>query len=597
MTDDGNAPTLADSQGLTNPVARGVPRAPDTRYEMRALLGRGGMGEVWLAHDARVDREVAIKLMRGDATRDPQAAARFLREARVQGRLEHPAIVPVHDLGGGDAPYFAMKRLAGVTLADVLDAQAKGDGDAVARWPVRTLLARLVDVCLAIELAHRRGVIHRDLKPANIMLGDLGETYVLDWGLARLADADEPATAGAIRTTDLPADSNSGQTVAGAMLGTPGYMPPEQMRGERVDHRVDIYALGCILYEIVAGRPALPRENVLQATLSADCHRPSRVHSEIDLELDDACARATAAAASDRFASARELADAIQRYLDGDRDLARRRELAAEHARRATELFATGGDDVRAEVVRDAGRALALDPTNSDAPALLARLLFEPPREIPEEARATMRAEREKAGQAVLRVGTQVYLLFMLLVPMFWWLGHGVTWPFLVLLSLMLVGIAVTYLGSRRPRLIESPMYIVMVALHAAMLAMVGVVFGPLFILPPVLVGSLAALLMAPTSRRPWLVAAFMALALAVPFMLEFLRITPATFELSDGSITFHPWAIDLDVRSMVLGWIVTMAVQLFATTAIADHFRIASTRAQEDQHVRAWHLRQLLPK
>jgi serine/threonine-protein kinase len=597
MTDDGNAPTMADSQGLTNPVARGVPRAPDTRYEMRALLGRGGMGEVWLAHDARVDREVAIKLMRGNAAQDPQAAARFLREARVQGRLEHPAIVPVHDLGGGDAPYFAMKRLAGVTLADVLDAQAKGDGDARARWPVRTLLARLVDVCLAIELAHRRGVIHRDLKPANIMLGELGETYVLDWGLARIAGADEPAAAGAIRAADLPADSTSGQTVAGQMLGTPGYMPPEQMRGAKVDHRADVYALGCILYEIVAGRPALPRQGVLQATLSADCHRPSRVQPDLDLELDDACARATAAAANDRFASARELADAIQRYLDGDRDLERRRALAADHARRAAERFAAGGDDARAEVMREAGRALALDPTNAEAPALLARLLLEPPREIPEEARATMRAEREKAGQAVLRVGTQVYLLFLLIVPLFWWLGHGVTWPFAVLLGLMVLGIAITFFASLRPHLIDSPMYVVSVALHAAMLAMVGVVFGPVVILPPVLVGSLAALLLAPTSRRPWLVAAFMVLALAVPLGLEWLHVTPSTFDVAGGSLTFHPWAIDLDARSIVIGWVATIGIQIFATTALADHFRIASSRAQEDHHVRMWHLRQLLPK
>ncbi len=597
MTDDGNAPTLADSQGVTHPVARGVPRAPDTRYEMRTLLGRGGMGEVWLAHDARVDREVAIKVMRGDATQDPQATARFLREARVQGRLEHPAIVPVHDLGGGDAPYFAMKWLAGVTLAEVLDAQANGEGDARARWPVRTLLARLVDVCLAIELAHRRGVIHRDIKPANIMLGDLGETYVLDWGLARIAGADEPADEGAIRAPDLPLDSRSGQTVAGAMLGTPGYMPPEQMRGERVDHRADIYALGCIVYEILAGRPALPRQGVFEATLSADCHRPSRVQPDVDLELDDACARATAAAPADRFASARELADAIQHYLDGDRDLERRRELAAEHARRAAERFATGGDDARADVMRDAGRALALDPTNADAPALLARLLLEPPREIPEEARAALKAEREKAGQAVLRVGTQVYALFMLIVPLFWWLGHGATWPFVVVLSLMALGIAFTYVGSRRPKLIDSPLYVVNVAVHAAMLAMVGLVFGPLLILPPVLVGSLAALVMVPTSRKPWLVAVSLAFALAVPLALECLHVTPSTFELGRDSVTLHPWAVELDARSILIGWAATMAVQIFATTALADHFRIVSTRAAEDQHVRTWHLRQLLPK
>ncbi len=178
MTDDGHAPTVPDTQAPTHAGARaslrGVQAALDARYELRELLGRGGMGEVWLAHDARINRDVAIKVMRGDGTHDADAVARFLREACVQGQLEHPAIVPVHDVSLGESPFFVMKRLAGTTLADVLAAHAKGDRDALERWPRRTLLARFVDVCLAIELAHRRGVIHRDLKPANVMLGDLG---------------------------------------------------------------------------------------------------------------------------------------------------------------------------------------------------------------------------------------------------------------------------------------------------------------------------------------------------------------------------------------------------------------------------------------
>src|SRR5438552_2243942 len=127
------------------------------RFDLGPVLGRGGMGEVRLARDLRVDREVAIKLLRGAA--GPDAVARFLREARVQARLDHPAVVPVYDVGVDDegVPYFAMKRLTGVTLQQVLET-----GDP--RWPRRQLLARFVDVCLAIELAHTRGVIHRDLK-------------------------------------------------------------------------------------------------------------------------------------------------------------------------------------------------------------------------------------------------------------------------------------------------------------------------------------------------------------------------------------------------------------------------------------------------
>ncbi|MEO8550853.1 MAG: serine/threonine-protein kinase, partial [Kofleriaceae bacterium] len=327
MTDDGNAPTIPDTAAPTHGarISHGSTRSPDDdRYVLRHLLGSGGMGEVWLAHDVRIDREIAIKMMR--STGDPDAAARFLREARVQGRLEHPSVVPVHDLGGaGSAPYFAMKRLTGTTLHDVIAAH---DDET---WTRRKLLARFADVCLAIEFAHKRGVIHRDLKPANIMLGDFGETYVLDWGLARIADDDRPAVAGAapisaIETRDLRSDSGSGgHTQAGALLGTPGYMSPEQMRGEQVDSRTDVYALGLILFEILTGASAIARDKPFEITLATLEFHPAEHRPELDIapELDALCARATSAERDLRPASAREIADAIQSYLDGDRDLLR----------------------------------------------------------------------------------------------------------------------------------------------------------------------------------------------------------------------------------------------------------------------------------
>ncbi|MDQ3368750.1 MAG: serine/threonine protein kinase, partial [Myxococcota bacterium] len=260
--------TLPDTGGTLSPSA-GAPRTSEAdlaeRYDLGPVLGRGGMGEVRLARDARIDREVAIKLMRGGHS-DRDTVARFLREARVQGALEHPAIVPVHDLGINREghPYFVMKRLAGITLADVITARAAGEPDAATRWPRRLLLTRLTDVCLAIEFAHTRGVVHRDLKPANIMLGDFGEAYVLDWGLARIvADA---APISSVRP--LSGEHEPGQTAVGALLGTPGYLAPEQARGEDVDTRADVFSLGCILYELLTGAPALPRGlAALQVTL------------------------------------------------------------------------------------------------------------------------------------------------------------------------------------------------------------------------------------------------------------------------------------------------------------------------------------------
>src|SRR5262249_6203432 len=149
------------------------------------------MGEVLSARDEQIGRPVAIKRLR---VKDPsnEILARFLREARIQGRLEHPAVVPVHELwnDGGQA-FFVMKQLAGMTLADVIPKLAMRDARALEDFPLSRLLRAFVDVCLAIEFAHTRRVVHRDLKPANIVLGDFGEVYVLDWGIARITEDPE----------------------------------------------------------------------------------------------------------------------------------------------------------------------------------------------------------------------------------------------------------------------------------------------------------------------------------------------------------------------------------------------------------------------
>ena len=190
--------TSADPTAEDSPAARtsrpSLPRVIGARFHLGERIGAGGMGEVVAARDEQIGRDVAIKRMRAEAPSDRQVA-RFLREARVQGQLEHPAIAPVHELGRDvdGRPYFAMKKLAGVTLADVLD-------NADERFPRQRLLRAFADVCLAVEFAHTRGVVHRDLKPDNIMLGDFGEVYVLDWGVAKLlgdAQGDAELAAGA----------------------------------------------------------------------------------------------------------------------------------------------------------------------------------------------------------------------------------------------------------------------------------------------------------------------------------------------------------------------------------------------------------------
>jgi eukaryotic-like serine/threonine-protein kinase len=578
MTDDGNAETLADPDVR----ASGSLVKPPERYVMRTVLGRGGMGEVWLARDVRIDRDIAIKLMRRDRSQSEDAVARFLREARVQGRLEHPSIVPVHDLGEEDAPFFAMKRIAGTTLAEAILDPAK--------WPRRALLARLVDVCLAIELAHQRGVIHRDLKPANLMLGDFGETYVLDWGLARITGESD-----GMHTSDLASgESGAGQTVAGEMLGTPGYMSPEQMRGDAVDGRTDVYALGCILFEVVTGAPAVPRDRTLEVTLTAVCHRPSQLAADVPPELDDLCARATAAAAADRLPTARALADAIQLFLDGDRDLERRRTLAADHAARAAAM--TADDAVtRAEAMREAGRAIALDPANTLAQEVLARLLLTPPREMPPAVRARIDRERAATAHRVYRGGAWAYLGFFLLVPLMSLLGIHGFWPLvLIVVELGLLSLTCA-LGARSSSAIRIA-YMVLFG-HAVLLTTLGVLLGPLFLVPILMFGTLPIGIMLPVVRRPKLVASIHVLAFLVPLALELLGVTTRTFGGHGSELVLRPAVMTITPVAMVVVIVFTVLVQAVANTQILDAQRESQDRAQEQLHVQAWQLAQLVPE
>ncbi len=591
MTDDGHAPTVPDTQAPTHgPSSPGIPKPPDARYALRTLLGKGGMGEVWLAHDTRIDREIAVKLMRG--SKDEQAVARFLREARVQGRLEHPSVVPVHDLGGdASAPFFAMKRLSGTTLADVIAARDH------AKWPRRTLLARFVDICLAVEFAHKHGVIHRDLKPANIMLGDYGETYVLDWGLARIADG---VDGGVIRNSDLRGDSIQGpalgQTQAGTMLGTPGYMSPEQMRGEAVDQRTDVYALGCILFEILTGEQAIARDRAFELTLSELCHRPLARSPDVPPELDEMCARSTHADPAKRLASARDLADGVQRFLDGDRDTERRRQLAAEHAVRAQQLLGNAGNQARAEAMREAGSAIALDASNVSAKQVLARLLLDPPREMPPQARANIDEERQVAARALIGAGQWIYLAFCLLLPILRFVGVAQTWPLLVVGGMSgLIAILCAVATHRRSR-IGVALAAAVMGLHCVLLATVGVLLGPLVLSPILVFGTAGMFTMVSAVRMPKTIYVLHLSTLFVPLLLEWAGVLPSSYHFSGNALVLSPWAVDVAPVAVVFMILAVVVMQLFTNVFVLDRQRRIQERAQELLHVQKWQLEQLVP-
>ncbi len=563
---------------IGDPPRGDAPASVPPGYRFADVIGRGGMGEVVLAKDLQLDRDVAIKRMRS-ASPSAEAIARFLREARIQARLDHPAIVPVHELGrdADGRPYFTMKRLTGVTLDRLI---AEGA-------PPHKLLRAFVDVCLAIDLAHTRGVIHRDLKPANVMLGDYGEVYVLDWGVARvLAEHDVPAIEG---------DSQDGQTQVGAVLGTLGYMSPEQMRGDPVTPATDLYALGAILYEILAGIPAHPRgQAAMVSTMSGPpvsplARRPDRA---IAPELDAACMAAMCEDPAER-PTARELADRIQRYLDGDRDVERRRTLAAEQLAAARAALATGEPAERTRALAAAGRALALHPESKDAAALVTQLMLEPPRELPPElVERLAEVDRESIARqtAFAARALSAYFLF---IPVAMWAGIRAWGLFAAIYGIIAISIAGALVMSHR----RIPSITWALVANTAVLILLTRVFSPVLIVPGLAGGIAVAMIAFPTLiQRPWLVLACALVGFLGPVALEAAGLWPRTWAFEDGRLVVMADAVHLDGTPAALLVVAANAAMVAVMSLLVRSLAAMQRAGRRELEIQAWHLGRLLP-
>jgi len=560
------------------------PDGTDHRYDVGDVIGKGGMGEVRIATDKRIERLVAVKLMHGDL-RDDVTVARFFREAKVQGGLEHPAVPPVYDLGVDREgnPYFVMKRLAGITLQQVLSSRQG--------WTRQQLLARFVDVCFAVGFAHSRGVVHRDLKPSNIMLGDFGDTYVLDWGLARRGkDLDDDSV-----RTPRRARSES-ETATGDLLGTPGYMAPEQARGGNITERADVFSLGCVLYEILADAPALPRGVAgLVETLEVSGLRPAARDPDVPPELDDLCARVTAQDPAGR-PTARELAEKLQAYLDGDRDVTRRRQLANEHVDRARKAIEAGDDDEsRALGMREVGRALVFDPANAAAQQLLQRLLIAPDR-IPAAALAAADAERAAGRRIVIRdsaggfLGGAVMLAVLFLMPL------RAVWPVILLMATTLgCGGLLAWLATKELPL-RTPWELVGLAANCVVLLGIALLFGPFYVAPIFVVGSLGAFLSQPTTRPSWVIVVSHAAVLVIPIALELVGVLPSTFTTTSGHFVLEPWVLGMTPTATAILNVFVLVAQFGITYTVMMTNRRTHEAAQNRVHSQHWHLHQLLP-
>jgi serine/threonine-protein kinase len=298
-----------------------VRRPLNDRLESEAIIGTGGMGVVSIAVDRALRRRVAKKVLRADLSDAKRALFLFVREARITGQLDHPHIVPVHDVGEDPAGnlFFTMKHVQGIPLSKLLEKLPAGE---LLRTDHTEPLSILLKVCDALSFAHSRGVLHCDIKPANIMVGDFGEVYLMDWGIARVMGPSVPD----VETLDGVAETSVGLS-SGLAMGTPSYMSPEQARGERqeLDERADVFALGAVLYRALAGRPPYTGEShpeILEEARACRVRPPAQVRGHaVPLELQRIALRAMSPNRADRYRTVRHFQEELQRYLYVARDL------------------------------------------------------------------------------------------------------------------------------------------------------------------------------------------------------------------------------------------------------------------------------------
>ena len=319
-----------DDPNATRAASIGTPSSSGLRFRILRPHARGGLGQVSVALDEELHREVAIKEIQGQHADYPESRGRFLLEAEITGGLEHPGIVPVYGLGryADGRPFYAMRFIRGDNLKDAIErfhnAEKPGRDAGERALELRQLLGRFIDVCNAVAYAHSRGVLHRDLKPGNIMLGNYGETLVVDWGLAKPVDKLEglpPSLEAPLRPSSL---SEGTPTLAGSAMGTPQYMSPEQAAGrlDLLGPASDVYSLGATLYCLLTGRAPFEDSDigtVLLKVQRGDFPRPRNRNRQVPPALDAICMKAMALKAGDRYESPCALAGDIEHWLADER--------------------------------------------------------------------------------------------------------------------------------------------------------------------------------------------------------------------------------------------------------------------------------------
>ncbi len=343
--------TMIDDQTLTDTLLSDFPEPDDgdgrsavvgehlDRYELVEEQGEGYFGTVWKAHDPKMGRVVAIKQLKSKASANPELVRRFEAEARIAARLEHPGIVPVYETGGAEPnpPFYTMRLVDGRTLAEMIDEHHSAAPDSPGRRVGQTnMIHTFLAICRTVQYAHSQDVLHRDLKPHNVIVGQFGETILIDWGLAKRGRGDDRPVVVTAETEEPPQDPQT--TRPGSLMGTPAYMSPEQAGGDtdRIGPRSDIYALGVVLFQILTGRLPYEADHVDQMMRrigEGGAPSPRDMDGHIGRQISAICSKAMAHDSRERYAAVDAMVDDLEHYLADEPVSAYREPLGARLAR------------------------------------------------------------------------------------------------------------------------------------------------------------------------------------------------------------------------------------------------------------------------
>jgi len=422
--------------------------------------------------------------------------------------------------------------------------------------------------------------------------------YVLDWGLAKVRGVEEPSSS----RPSLPPALAKGLTVAGQFLGTPGYMSPEQARGESVDPRADVYGMGATLFEVLTLEPLVPRgatKEVLAATVAGVDARASLRAPGIAPELEEICIRATATQAADRYPSVAGVREAIERFLDGDRDHQRRNALADGFAAEAEEEAAKaehGDERARSAALSAVGRALALDPAHASAQAVLVKLLVQPPRRTPAEVQRAVDAAEDKIYTAMATAGAWIYILWLPIALVLVWMGVKRVEPMLGWIGFTVAAAMTMMLGRARGKALAGPFFAGLILSNIA-IATTSQVAGSFILTPTLFTMNTVGFVVGAKRAWLWPTVAISAVSAVTPTLLESAGVVQRTTVVEGGAIHVRSSVVEFSEPQTSVAAVGVTIVFLIMVTVATGRIRQRFLDQTRKAEMAFWQLRQLVPK